>query len=227
MRRTNLFLASLTLFLLSALGCQQKPESIVGSNEAEKSLSKANAERWFLTFKGRVEFSDGTVYESRTEKTVALPQRLWGREWTEETESLDQNYYIDFLPQGVTFVLPQGGLAIFWKDNLHVHLCQADWSTRSIVTVVYNPTNVGGSHYSSFYDSTIGTFIQSPVGFIPPGQAGTFYSPFSNQISATFDIDGDIDRNDVTVQNYDQSTSHALYFTVIRHHMRSQNVACQ
>ncbi len=81
MRRTNTLLASLTLFLLLALGCQQKPESIVGFNETEESLSKATAEGWYLKFKGKIKYSDGTVFESLVEKIIALPRHLWGREW--------------------------------------------------------------------------------------------------------------------------------------------------
>ncbi len=226
MRRTNLLLASLTLFLLLALGCQQKPESIVSSNEAEKSLSKANAERWFLTFKGRVEFSDGTVYESRVERTVALPQRLRGSAWTEQTESLDQNYYIQFVPAGLTFNLLAGSYAIFYSYDLKVHSCDADWATRAILTVSANTTTVGGEGDTKFNDSKTGLVLGYNVP-IPPGQTGVFVAPFHPDVHAAFDNDGDVDRNDARVDNYDSTGGGYIRFTSIKYHLRSRNIACQ
>jgi hypothetical protein len=223
MRRTNLLLASLTLFLLLALGCQQKPESIVSSNEAEQSLSKENAGEWFLTFKGRVEFSDGTVFESRTEKTIALPRRLWGREWTEQTESFEQNYQVEFINPGDFFGLAAGSSASFIRQNLNVHFCTAAWSHRSIATVSINNTSAGGAHQSILLDSK--AFFSSPVNPIPPGATGTFYGLFSNEVTVAFDNDGDVDFNTARVENYD--AVNPIFFTSIRYHLRSRNIACE
>ncbi|MCL4708655.1 hypothetical protein KJ068_26145 [bacterium] len=225
-----------TAFLLLAFGCSKNPsQSAVGALKQVDELSKPASVGWYLTFKGKIEYSDGTVFESKDEKTIALPEHLWGSAWSEDIQTLGpdvgQNYYIEFVPSGLTVTIGQSSTGIFHQSGLTTHSCGADWSTRSIVTVLNNTTTAlpcGATHYSLFYDGDYWPPVQSPINCIPPGVlggTGTFNGQFSNEVSFE-NTNGYVDVNRVIVKNNDPHAGGVIEFLSIRYHLRSRNIAC-
>jgi len=89
-------------FLLLAIACDKNPsESIVDTSEQlseQAPLNKVLGDRLPTTIKlkGRIRFSDGTVYESATETVIELPQHLWASfEENTNLEFIETDYYVD------------------------------------------------------------------------------------------------------------------------------------
>lgn len=228
-------LLSMVLLLLT-FGCSKNPgEAVVGTLKQTDALKKPASEGWHLTFKGKIEYSDGTIFESKEEKTIALPEHLWGCAWSEDIQTLGpgvgQNYYIEFVPSGLTVTIGQSSTGIFHQSGLITHSCGADWSTRSIVTVLNNTTTAlpcGATHHSLFYDGDSWPPVQSPINCIPPsvlGGTGTFNGQFSNEVSFE-NTNGYVDVNRVIVKNNDPHAGGVIEFSSIKYHLRSRNIAC-
>lgn len=223
-----------TAFLLLAFGCSKNPnEAVVGTLKQVDELKKTASEGWYLTFKGKIEYSDGTVFDSKEEKTVALPERLSGRIWSEEMQTLgpggERSYYIQFLPDGYELLLFAGSSVMFFRNDLAVHSCRANWAMRCCVTVTYNDvTQYGGSYGTSAFDPILGEFpALGTGGNISPGQTGTLCSQFSNEVTVAFDDDADINEIRLRVSNNQFLYQSRIILSALISQVRSRNIACE
>jgi hypothetical protein len=218
-------------FLLLAIGCDKNPsESIVEPSEQlseQAPLNKVLRDRLPTTIrlKGRIQFSDGTVYESATETLIELPHHLWAR--FEENMTLSPNETDYYVVYGENFFISAGSAIGFNVYNYPVNPCYGTWKHRISISLPFG-SQYGFSMGQLVYDVKGSNVLESHsdgVFYNPPYSPGTYWSSFTN-FSWYFDNDSDIDwlQGVLIVQG---SGGPALSVSSFKGHVNGRGIACQ
>ncbi|NUO78628.1 hypothetical protein HUU05_01005 [candidate division KSB1 bacterium] len=214
------------VFLLLALGCSKNPsESVVEKSRQLDVLSRMqksedNKLPTSIKLKGKIKFSDGTAYESDTEKSIDLPQHLWASFEESATEGLGTDYYVMYQEY---FII--NGYVTFRVRNYPVNSCYETWKHRITInfTNEYPPAPPFSIRQILADFKGAGVYSESYRDFPPSTPSGTYSSPFANFSSYRFDDDGDIDALDGIIS----SSGGFLWIGYLRGHLNGSNASCQ
>ncbi len=214
------------VFLFLAIGCSKNPsESVVEKSEqldVPSRLEKAGENKLLtsIKLKGKIKFSDGTVYESDAEKSIDLPQHLWASLEESATEGLGTDYYVMYQEY---FII--NGYVTFRVRDYPVNSCYETWKHRITInfTNEYPPAPSFSIQQILADFNGAGVYSESYRNFPPSTSPGTYSSSFANFSSYRFDNDSDVDAMDGTVN----SSGGFLFVGYLQGHMHGSNASCQ
>lgn len=219
-----------TAFLLLALGCDKNPSEIEAVGQLQEEYSAPSSTAKYsgkalptrIKLKGKIEFHDGTTYQSDNETLIYLPPNLWAKIEEAENSSAESggtDYYVDWPDDFILW----GGLVEFKTYNFPVNGCYVTWKQRIGIEI--------DGFYNSFYiqqfvhdvENSNVLWSESRRDFYSAPSSGMNWSAFNN-FSWTFSSDNDVD---LLIARVCTSASGVVDVVNLEGHLNGSNLACE